>query len=63
VHAPKANRGFINLAQSRPKVNFSKRKVKEKDKEYSSGYRESAFQRADKTVLSRAPEEIYTTDK
>jgi len=36
----RANWGFINLAQSRPKVKFSKRKVKEKDREYSSGYRE-----------------------
>jgi len=33
VHGLRANRGFINLAQRSPKVNFSKLKVKEKDRE------------------------------
>jgi hypothetical protein len=35
VHGLKANRGFINLAQRSLKVIFSKRKVKEKDREYA----------------------------
>ena len=40
AHGLKANRGFIKLSHSRLKVNFSNLKVKEKNKEYSSGYRE-----------------------
>ena len=35
AHRPRANRGFIKLSHSSPKVNFSKRKVKEKDREYA----------------------------
>jgi hypothetical protein len=46
VHGLKANRGFIKLAQSRPKVKFFNRKVKEKNREYSSSYRERAAGRA-----------------
>ena len=43
----RANRGFINPAQKRPKVNFSKQKVKEKNREYSS-----ARYAADKAFLA-----------
>jgi len=44
------NRGFINLAQSRPKVNFSNLKVKEKDREYT-GTRARALAREDGKVV------------
>jgi len=35
AHGLRANRGFINPAQSRPKVKFFNLKVKEKNKEYA----------------------------
>ena len=49
AHGPKANRGFIKLSQSRPKVKFSNRKVKEKNREYAAILWRSAFRCADKT--------------
>ncbi len=36
AHGLKANRGFINSTLRSPKVNFSKLKVKEKDREYAT---------------------------
>ena len=36
AHGPRANRGFIKLSHSRPKVKFSNRKVKEKNREYAA---------------------------
>jgi hypothetical protein len=42
VHAPRANRRFIKLAQSRPKVKFSNRKVKKRIENAQPRYRESA---------------------
>ena len=59
VHALRANRGFINLSQSRPKVKFSNRKVKEKNRECAAILWRSAFRRADKTVLSQSAGKIY----
>jgi hypothetical protein len=59
AHGLKANRGFIKLSQSRPKVKFSNRKVKEKDREYAAMLWRSAFRRADKTVLPRSAGKIY----
>jgi hypothetical protein len=36
AHEPKVSRGFINSMLRSPKVIFSKRKVKEKDREYAT---------------------------
>ena len=55
VHGLRANRCFINSISRSLKVIFFKQKVKEKDKEYSSSYREAPSS-ADKTILPAGAE-------